>query len=114
LSREEVRRAVNIAQGDERVAEFVGRHGPEIVEVRKQGGDQLREGGCGRACYPSAVVTVGFEEPVPSTVDRYPLGACDIGGHSGNVTGVVWVVDLEEGGISAVSPQWDYEVACSG
>jgi hypothetical protein len=111
LSEEEVRRVVDIALSNGRVAEFVGRHDPEVAEVRKLSRAYFREAGYGRY-RPSAVVTVDFGKPVPPAEDRYPLAMCDIGGHSENVTGVVWMVDLKEGRVSAVSPHWDYEVAC--
>jgi len=98
LTKGEIRRATRLAVGDDRLDRFLERNPYDIVEVRrptKTTGFSVQDG---------AVVTIELRQPVP--MESWPLDSCDIGRPSNEVTGVVWLIDLERREQSDVSPRW--------
>ncbi len=47
---------------------------------------------------------IAFDTSFPT--ELYPTDVCDIGGHDGLVTGVMWLIDLEDYEVRAVTPVW--------
>lgn len=103
LTGEEQASAAGIALADERLREFLGDHPPAVVGVRRP------KAGGGDGEPDAAVVTIEFDEPLP--LDAWPLDQCAFGHDNPHLTGVVWLVHLGAGRVSAVSPKWG-DVAC--
>ncbi|MGB3634171.1 MAG: hypothetical protein WA982_09035 [Rubrobacteraceae bacterium] len=107
-----VRQAVNIALADQRLQDFLRQNDFEVTEVMKAknlGGVRTT----GKQSHLTARVTVELYDPVPLEQSGYEGAVCAIGGETGPVTGMVWLVDLVDQRVSAVSPQWNYEVSCT-
>jgi hypothetical protein len=47
-------------------------------------------------------------------VEQEPPDACAIGGHSGTVTGLVFLISDPPKTVEALSPEWDSSVSCLG
>lgn len=112
LDADRVRKAVNIALQDPRLEDFLRRNNFEVDEVRKTESMHYRPATTDIS-HPAARVTVVLDDPVPLEQSGYEGDICDVGGATGPVTGMVWVVDLVEESVAAVSPQWNYDVSCT-
>jgi hypothetical protein len=101
LSDEQRAEAEEIALGDPRFTSLLASHPYEVVEVR--------EPQAARAQLADAVVEIEFDAGFPD--ELYPADVCSIGGHDGLVTGVRWLVDLDDDSVVAVTPVWG-DVSC--
>jgi hypothetical protein len=97
VSDDEASAALQVALDDDRV-----RMGDdfEIVSV----------GRVGPAPYGAVVVRIVLR----GQVAQGPADQCAIGGHSGNVTGLVYLVSDPPATVEALSPEWDASVSCLG
>lgn len=63
--------------------------------------------------HTGALVTISLAEPAPP--EAWPeRESCSIFRESEDITGVVWLADLDEETVAAVSRQWDNSVDCLG
>lgn len=111
LSEAQVREAVSIALGDPRLEDFLKRNDFEVSEVRRTESLHYRPNATDLA-HPAARVTIALDDPVSLDQSGYRLGICDFGGATGPFTGMVWIVDLVEKQVAAVSPLWNYKDSC--
>lgn len=98
LTKGQVRRATRLAVGDDRLDRFLEMNPYDIVDVRRPTTTT------GFGAQDEAVVTIELRQPVP--LESWPLDSCDIGRPSPEVTGVVWLIDLERREPSDVSARW--------
>lgn len=98
IEEEDARAAVDAALNDSRLTGLLDAHAFTVAEVRTP---TQANGGL--------VVQVEFDEPLDDDA-QYPLDVCAIDTGGEPVTGVVWLID--EGVVSAVSPQWGEDTSC--
>lgn len=89
--------ALEIATGDERLADFLRDHPFEVADITVRSGDVVD-------------VFVRFDDPVPLS-EWPPLDVCAISESERPATGIHWRVTLSSERPPAVSPMWG-DVSC--
>lgn len=90
LSEAQVRKAVNIGLADPRLEDFLRQNDFGVSEVMRTESMHYR---LEKSGYTGAI--------------------CAVGGATGPVAGMVWIVDLVDRDVAAFSPQWNYDVSCT-
>lgn len=112
LSEARIREAVDIGLADPRLKDVLTQNDFRVSEVMKTESMHYRPEKTD-VSHPAARVTVVLDDPVPLEESGYDGDVCDVGGATGPITGMVWVVDFVEESVAAFSPQWNYDVSCT-
>lgn len=112
LSETQVRKTVNIGLAAPGLQDFLRRNDYKVSEVMRTESMHYRPNTTDSA-HPAGRVTIVLDDPVPLEESGYKGDVCSVGGATGPVTGMVWIVDLVEQRVAALSPQWNYDVSCT-